>query len=147
MYMYRKQQLINKCIVLINISFWKENLSRKYIVIWGEGGDTSNNYDYAQTFFCFGSLTAFIACSIQRGSSWRISNTGVQHWVLSANLAVQQSNSCWSTLYIISTQPSRKITYINKGINPVNCGNTYMSTGLPSFTIYRGSNAMGNVVQ
>lgn len=65
----------------------KENLSRKYIVFWREG-DTSNNYDYAQTFD-FGSLTAFIACSIQRGSSWRISNTGVQHWVLSANLAVQ----------------------------------------------------------
>ena len=34
-------------------------------------------------------LTALAACSWQRGKSCLISKTGTQHWVLSANLAVQ----------------------------------------------------------
>jgi len=46
-------------------------------------------------------LTLFLACSKQSGSSWQKSKTGTQHWVLSANLAVQCSNSSWSTLYMM----------------------------------------------
>lgn len=46
-------------------------------------------------------VTLFLACSAHRGSSYEMSRTGVEHCVLSENLAVQYSNNTCSELNIM----------------------------------------------
>lgn len=66
-------------------------------------------------------------CSIHSGSSCLTSMTGWQHCVLSANLAVQYSNNCWSTLYMTSYKKLKLIfvriyhTFVRKLRTNLNC--------------------------